>query len=180
VYSYCLEEIGTARNKTLVKSFIDALTKGGPNGTPRPIEMQSHDPRRFVGDMAAWLHQTLAGEQEMVSSMLRLIKRGMFSRLSPSTIGFSLFFHVFRFSHSNTSTELDSEDAAAQLKEFNAKIMNGAFAGVCRPFKLRITQILSSPTNSPVLAYQLANLLYFYKHRFLGTSQSSALLFHHG
>jgi hypothetical protein len=79
--SYCLEEIGTTRNKTLVKAYIDALTKGGPNGVPRPIEMQAHDPRRFVGDMAAWLHQALAGEQEMCSSMLRLLRRGAYAPL---------------------------------------------------------------------------------------------------
>lgn len=24
---------------------------------PRPIEMHAHDPRRYVGDMLAWVHQ---------------------------------------------------------------------------------------------------------------------------
>lgn len=37
--------------------FIGALTRGGPGGMPRPIEMHAHDPRRFVSDMLAWVHQ---------------------------------------------------------------------------------------------------------------------------
>ena len=37
--------------------FIQALTRGGPGGMPRPIEMHAHDPRRYLGDMLAWVHQ---------------------------------------------------------------------------------------------------------------------------
>ena len=37
--------------------FVTALTRGGPGGMPRPIEVQAHDPRRYVGDMLAWVHQ---------------------------------------------------------------------------------------------------------------------------
>lgn len=44
---YTLDEFGTARRSTVVRGFIDALTRGGPGGTPRPIEMHSHDPLRY-------------------------------------------------------------------------------------------------------------------------------------
>ena len=37
--------------------FVTALTRGGPGGLPRPIEVQAHDPRRYIGDMLAWVHQ---------------------------------------------------------------------------------------------------------------------------
>ena len=37
--------------------FIGALTRGGAGGMPRPIEMHAHDPRRFISDMLAWVHQ---------------------------------------------------------------------------------------------------------------------------
>ncbi|CAG5126682.1 unnamed protein product [Candidula unifasciata] len=47
------------------------LTRGGPNGTPRPIELHSHDPLRYVGDMLAWLHQTSASEKEYLQSLLK-------------------------------------------------------------------------------------------------------------
>lgn len=48
---YTLDEFGTARRSTVVRGFIDALTRGGPGGTgaPRPIEMHSHDPLRYGG-----------------------------------------------------------------------------------------------------------------------------------
>lgn len=43
----------------------------GPGGTPRPIELHSHDPLRYVGDMLAWLHQAAASEKEYVHSSLK-------------------------------------------------------------------------------------------------------------
>lgn len=44
---YTLDEFGTARRSAVVRGFIDALTRGGLGGTPRPIEMHSHDPLRY-------------------------------------------------------------------------------------------------------------------------------------
>ncbi|KAB7494587.1 Conserved oligomeric Golgi complex subunit 6 [Armadillidium nasatum] len=44
--------------------FLDALTLGGPGGAPKPIELQAHDPLRYVGDMLAWIHQALPSERE--------------------------------------------------------------------------------------------------------------------
>jgi len=44
---------------------------GGPGGTPRPIEMHAHEPARYVGDMLAWLHQSLPGEVETITQLLR-------------------------------------------------------------------------------------------------------------
>eukprot|EP01124_Arcella_intermedia_P031592 TRINITY_DN7172_c0_g1_i1.p1 TRINITY_DN7172_c0_g1~~TRINITY_DN7172_c0_g1_i1.p1 ORF type:complete len:654 (+),score=160.78 TRINITY_DN7172_c0_g1_i1:257-1963(+) len=69
--SYCLDEVGETRNKVVKRSYLLALTQGGPSGIPRPIELHAHDPRRYVGDMAAWIHQALASESELISSLLR-------------------------------------------------------------------------------------------------------------
>uniref|UniRef100_H0V0I0 Conserved oligomeric Golgi complex subunit 6 n=1 Tax=Cavia porcellus TaxID=10141 RepID=H0V0I0_CAVPO len=73
LYKYTLDEFGTARRSTVVRGFIDALTRGGPGGTPRPIEMHSHDPLRYVGDMLAWLHQATASEKEHLETFLKLV-----------------------------------------------------------------------------------------------------------
>lgn len=43
---YIVDEFCTVRRSVVVRSFLDALTKGGPNGTPRPIELHAHDPAR--------------------------------------------------------------------------------------------------------------------------------------
>lgn len=50
--------------------FILIIFKG-PGGTPRPIELHSHDPLRYVGDMLAWLHQAAASEKEYVHSLFK-------------------------------------------------------------------------------------------------------------
>ena len=48
---------------------MDALTRGGPGGLPRPIEIHAHDPLRYVGDMLAWVHQSIAGEREFLEGL---------------------------------------------------------------------------------------------------------------
>ncbi|XP_006628258.1 conserved oligomeric Golgi complex subunit 6 [Lepisosteus oculatus] len=73
LYKYTLDEFGTARRCAVVRGFIDALTRGGAGGTPRPIEMHSHDPMRYVGDMLAWLHQATASEKEHLEALLKLV-----------------------------------------------------------------------------------------------------------
>lgn len=69
-----MDEYGTARRNAIVRGFIDALTRGGPGGTPRPIELSSHDPLRYVGDMMAWAHQSTASEKEYAEILLRKFK----------------------------------------------------------------------------------------------------------
>lgn len=50
-------QVGNLRHNALFRRFISALTRGGPGGMPRPIEVHAHDPLRYVGDMLGWLHQ---------------------------------------------------------------------------------------------------------------------------
>ncbi|KAG8297636.1 Golgi transport complex subunit 6 [Homalodisca vitripennis] len=71
LFKYVLTEYCTCRRAVLVHLFIDALTKGGPGGTPRPIEAHAHDTKRYVGDMLAWLHQAIPGERENLLTLLR-------------------------------------------------------------------------------------------------------------
>ncbi|XP_015930993.1 conserved oligomeric Golgi complex subunit 6 [Parasteatoda tepidariorum] len=71
LFQYSLDEYATARRAAVVRSFIDALTRGGVSGTPKPIEMHSHDPLRYVGDMLAWLHQATASEKEVLETVLK-------------------------------------------------------------------------------------------------------------
>ena len=52
--------------------FIQALTRGGPGGMPRPIEMHAHDPRRYLGDMLAWVHQVEGPHRPYAVQMRRL------------------------------------------------------------------------------------------------------------
>lgn len=69
LFKYCAEEVATARHNALFQRFITALTRGGPGGMPRPIELHAHDPKRYINDMLAWVHQSLAGEREFVVAL---------------------------------------------------------------------------------------------------------------
>lgn len=66
-----LDEYCAARRGGLTRAFLDALTLGGPGGTPRPIELHAHDPQRYIGDMLAWLHQTVPLEKENLANLLQ-------------------------------------------------------------------------------------------------------------
>lgn len=55
----------------LVRLFIEALTEGGANGSLKPIELHAHDPKRYIGDMFAWLHQAIPNEKENLSMLIK-------------------------------------------------------------------------------------------------------------
>lgn len=131
LFRYSLDEYGTARRTAVVRGLIDALTRGGPGGTPRPIELHSHDPLRYVGDMLAWLHQAAASEKEYVHSLLK---------------------------------------KCAVTTEQVQDILGHITEGVCRPFKVRVEQVLVSEQDAVTL-YKLNNLLKFYHNTIGGHRQ---------
>lgn len=71
LFKYSLDEYIMARRNNIVRSFIDALTRGGPSGVPKPIELLSHDPLRYVGDMYAWIHQALMNEKDLLIALFK-------------------------------------------------------------------------------------------------------------
>jgi hypothetical protein len=72
VHSDALAFLTQTRQTGLLSAFLDALTRGGPSGLPRPIELHAHDPIRYVGDMLAWVHQAIAAECEFLESLFGL------------------------------------------------------------------------------------------------------------
>ncbi|KAJ8665160.1 hypothetical protein QAD02_006822 [Eretmocerus hayati] len=72
LFKYILDEYCNARRSILVSSFIDALTLGkGQGSNSNPIEMHAHDPKRYVGDILAWLHQAIPVEKENLLTLVR-------------------------------------------------------------------------------------------------------------
>eukprot|EP00871_Galdieria_phlegrea_P003660 jgi/Galph1/4295/GphlegSOOS_G2975.1 len=57
----CLEEMA---------NILRTVTKGGERGVPPPIEDHIDDPLRYLNDMLALIHQTLASEKEFLGSVL--------------------------------------------------------------------------------------------------------------
>lgn len=86
VVRYILDEYANARRQLTVEAFLHALTLGlNTNGeclvpgiSRKPIEMQSHDPTRYAGDMLAWLHQAAASEKEYLRSLTSEKGKSMF------------------------------------------------------------------------------------------------------
>ena len=51
--------------------FFRNLTKIRGTRSQKPIELHSHDPLRYVGDMVAWIHQTSASERENLNQLIK-------------------------------------------------------------------------------------------------------------
>ncbi|KAG0368762.1 oligomeric Golgi complex subunit 6 [Gamsiella multidivaricata] len=143
-----LEELVHVRRNAILRAFIDALTRGGPGGTPRPIELHAHDPLRYIGDMLAWIHQTVASEREFLESLLnssekRNRDRGQAEVKLPKASPLRL-------------VESDVSDA-----EIVNSLLDKNVEGTSRPLKSRVEQVLISQANA-ITAFKISNLIKFY------------------
>lgn len=159
--SYCKECITASRRSVLVRRFITALTRGGPNGIPRPIEMHAHDPVRYCGDMLAWVHQAIATENEF------------FRVLFDGDLAFTVHPEGKRSSH-QTEERREPLAETATPTDSSVLMVGKAFEGVARPLQVRIEQTLSSQLGI-VVAYKLVLLLAFYDHKFASLVRQSAI-----
>lgn len=160
--SCCLDEVEATRNRAILRSFIRALTQGGPNGIPRPIELQAHDPLRYVGDMLAWIHHSLASEYDLLYTLL--FNDDSYSDTDrdessqkKSTNSDQFDEKLSSEDEKNTHTS-NSNDVTNSIK----KVLAGSFEGICRPFKVRFEQVLLGDMAGLVTIWKLANLLDFY------------------
>ncbi|KAJ7770875.1 oligomeric Golgi complex subunit 6 [Mycena maculata] len=146
-----LTSLSQARQATLMSSFLTALTRGGPSGLPRPIELHAHDPMRYVGDMLAWVHQAIAAEREFLESLFGLQADG---RMVGSV-------RVF---------EQKSEE-----EDWIRELMDLAVGKLCVPLKIRVQQTIRSQESS-IISYKIANLLQFYMITMRRTIGDTAVL----
>ncbi|KAM7269052.1 hypothetical protein ACFE04_024549 [Oxalis oulophora] len=144
LFKYCAEEVANMRHNALFRRFISALTRGGPGGMPRPIEVHAHDPLRYVGDMLGWLHQALASERELVLALLD----------PDASVDTGRTASQFPKSPQNDSSKSESDLTF---------VLDRIFEGVCRPFKVRVEQVLQSQP-SLIISYKLSNTLEFYSY----------------
>ncbi|VDB94980.1 unnamed protein product [Peniophora sp. CBMAI 1063] len=63
-----LMTLAQTRRAALLASFLSALTSP-TSSSARPIELHAHDALRYVGDMLAWVHQSIAAEHEFLESL---------------------------------------------------------------------------------------------------------------
>ncbi|XP_023763515.1 conserved oligomeric Golgi complex subunit 6 [Lactuca sativa] len=159
LFKYCAEEVANMRHNALFRRFISALTRGGPGGMPRPIEVHAHDPLRYVGDMLGWLHQALASERELVFVLLdpdAVVDTGPTARKFSTNTSSS---EINNNNNNNNNQEKEKEKSETDL----TFVLDRIFEGVCRPFKVRVEQVLQSQPNL-IISYKLSNTLEFYSH----------------
>jgi hypothetical protein len=128
LFKYCAEEVATARHNALFQRFITALTRGGPGGMPRPIEIHAHDPKRYVNDMLAWVHQALAGEHEFVVTLFG----DPSSQASPEPTT-----ALPRMTKSLMEEVMDEGDESMNTHT----LLDRIFESICRPLRVRIEQV---------------------------------------
>ncbi|KAF8132974.1 oligomeric complex COG6-domain-containing protein [Boletus edulis] len=128
--------LAEARQSTLLALFLDALTRGGSSGLPRPIELHAHDPIRYVGDMLAWVHQAIAAECECLESLFGLSGQ---ARMVGAVRTF------------NGSDE----------EEWVKELLNSSVVKLCVPLKVRVLQTVRTQESS-IVSYKVAHLLQYY------------------
>eukprot|EP00002_Diphylleia_rotans_P016583 TRINITY_DN3227_c0_g2_i1.p1 TRINITY_DN3227_c0_g2~~TRINITY_DN3227_c0_g2_i1.p1 ORF type:complete len:524 (-),score=100.60 TRINITY_DN3227_c0_g2_i1:1123-2694(-) len=147
-FKSCMEEISNIRKAAILRGFSNALTRGGPNGNPRPIDMHAHDPLRYIGDMLAWLHQAVASEHEVIAGLI-----------------------------DTTIKDLDGPVGKKPLGTEGSVMLDTIVEGVCRAFNTRLEQVIATQP-SPIVTYRLSNILEFYKQTLLPIlGQTSAMIF---
>ncbi|WVR03673.1 hypothetical protein IAU60_000668 [Kwoniella sp. DSM 27419] len=145
-----LQTLNSTRSASILQAFLDALTRGGPNGLPRPIELHAHDPTRYVGDMLAWVHQATASEHEFLDGL-------------------------FGVREKNRMVGAEREGFMGEEELMVAEAMDKHLEGLGRPLKLRIQQTIKSQEGI-IMAYKIANLLQFYLVTMQKTIGEEALL----
>ena len=131
-YKLSLEQILRARKGAVVRKFRSALVHGDKTGQSRPIQMNSHDPVRYVGDILAWLHQAVAFEKDLFRSL------------------------TVQHGDENADESLDD-----RTKAVIADLLATVFKAMRDPLEAQVQQVLDNmPQLVPV--YKIANMLSFY------------------
>ena len=137
-YKLSMEQILRARKGTVVRKFRNALVHGDKSGQSRPIQMNSHDPVRYLGDILAWLHQAVAFEKDLFCSLCVDEGSGE-GKAAGGGIG-----------------RLDDG-----LKTVVADMLSAVFKAMNEPMEGQVQQMLDTlPQLVPV--YKIANMLSFY------------------
>lgn len=152
LFQTCLDTFAENRGHVLSDAFYAALTGGPVSG--KAIELNAHDPLRYVGDMLAWAHAAAVSEREalqilFVSDAEEISKniqagqeREPWLRLGPTA------------EEDDAATPFDGTTALNDL-------VSRGLSGVLRQLRQRVEQIIQGHEDA-TLAYQISNLIVFY------------------
>jgi len=160
LFNYSLDAYTQARRQAVSRMFIDALTQGIGS---RPIEMHSHDPLRYTGDMLAFLHQSAANEREQLQLLLQscpqqeVMKSVGFEALTNIMLGLCRPFRV-------RVEQVLVGGLGGQVSVPSRKISNQMTKTTSGNDTNGIVETGNSGSinSNPILLYKMSNLLKFY------------------
>lgn len=130
-----------ARQQILSTAYLTALTRGDFLSSSRPIELSAPDTVRFIGDLLAWIHQTIVNEKELVEALFAARKRQI--QLNP----------------------FPPWDVPNVLEDQMNSLLDGSLYGICRPLSSRAqTSVLD--LSDIVRLYNVIEILGFYREAF--------------
>ena len=150
-YNDCVQIVIKTRQISLRRRFIVALTRGssGPNGNSRPIELHAHDVFRYLSDMLAWVHVSIATETDVLTNLVEDDdNKNDNSKNDNNNVN----------GNENMNNDFDSTAVAAYSRK-NA--LSNIFNGLTRPLSSRIIQSISQ-THDMVSIFQIIDVLSFY------------------
>lgn len=164
LFQNCLGFFAEAREHALSDAFYLALTESVPGGSTatrpaNPIELQTHNLLRYVGDMLAWVHSTTVSEREALEGLFisdgdeiaREIQAGRDN--APWSRG--------EQKENKTGDDPPVYDGRRALNN----LVNRDLDGVSRVLKQRV-EIAVRSNDDPLLVYRAFNLFKFYQDIF--------------
>ena len=157
-FEQCCVAVVNKQRADLRARFVRALVQG--DGKNPPMEIQAHDALRFVGDMLAWVHGTIASEIDHLWNLFN--KKGGKSNLSNNRSHENLAPDKSSVSSASStpSTPRTSSASSARVEH----MVPTAFDDMIRPLKVRIQQSARGEDDI-VHCYRLCDLLQFYHER---------------
>ena len=165
LFQNCLDFFAEAREHTLSDTFHEALTESVARGSilarsSNPIEMQTHDMLRYIGDMLAWVHSTTVSEREALESLFvsdgdEIAKEIQAGRNS----------EPWSRAHQGENETDDSTPAYDGRKTMN-ELLNRNLEGISRVLKQRVEVAIHS-NDDPLSVYRALDLFRFYQDIFV-------------
>ena len=85
LFQKCLDAFSEMRRKVVLRDFMEALTQGENTLSARAIDIQAHDPLRYLGDILAWTHQAVASEKEILTLIFGVAAHSKTSQMEPGS-----------------------------------------------------------------------------------------------
>lgn len=158
LFQSCLDFFAENRERVLSDAFYAALTGGSAQSTGpalgKAIELNAHDPLRYVSDMLAWAHAATVGEREALH-MLFISDADAISRSFKAGREREPWLQI------GDGADGGESNASFDGKQALHEVVNKDLAGVLRQLRQRVEQIVHSHEDA-MLAYQISNLVTFY------------------